>query len=105
MCRFAIRSTVNMAGEKNKMPAPPKDVKTGANLFDSIKASENHKTLAAALEAANLGGALSGGKLAVFAPTDAAFAKLPAGTVDGLLKDIPTLTNILKYHVISGIVM
>ena len=41
----------------------------------------------------------------VFAPTDAAFAKLPAGTVDALLKDIPKLKAILTYHVVSGAVM
>ena len=41
----------------------------------------------------------------VFAPTDEAFAKLPAGTVDSLLKDIPALTKILTYHVVSGKVM
>ena len=40
-----------------------------------------------------------------FAPTDAAFAKLPAGTVDALLKDIPKLKAILTYHVVSGAVM
>ena len=41
----------------------------------------------------------------MFAPTDEAFAKLPAGTVDGLLKDIPQLKKILTYHVVSGKVM
>ena len=49
-------------------------------------------------------GALSGSeKLTVFAPTDDAFAKLPAGTVDALLKDIPKLTNILLYHVVKDL--
>lgn len=38
----------------------------------------------------------------MFAPTDAAFARLPAGTVEALLKDIPTLKSILTYHVVSG---
>ena len=48
-------------------------------------------------------GALSGSdKLTVFAPTDAAFAKLPAGTVDALLKDIPKLTDLLLFHVVKG---
>lgn len=42
-------------------------------------------------------------KVTVFAPTDAAFAKLPAGTVDALLKDIPKLTDILKFHVVKGV--
>jgi uncharacterized surface protein with fasciclin (FAS1) repeats len=45
------------------------------------------------------------GPFTVFAPTDAAFAKLPAGTVDGLLKDLPQLKKILTYHVVSGKVM
>jgi uncharacterized surface protein with fasciclin (FAS1) repeats len=46
---------------------------------------------------------LSGpGPFTVFAPTDDAFAKLPEGTVEGLLKDIPKLTSILTYHVVSG---
>jgi transforming growth factor-beta-induced protein len=57
-------------------------------------------TIAAALSAASLLDALSAeGSLTVFAPTDAAFAKLPAGTVEALLGDIPALTNILTYHV------
>ena len=45
------------------------------------------------------------GPFTVFAPTDEAFAKLPAGTVEGLLKDIPSLSKILTYHVVSGKVM
>jgi uncharacterized surface protein with fasciclin (FAS1) repeats len=44
----------------------------------------------------------SEGPFTVFAPTDAAFAKLPAGTVEALLNDIPALTNILLYHVAGG---
>ncbi len=42
------------------------------------------------------------GPFTVFAPTDEAFAKLPAGTVESLLKDIPALTKILTYHVVPG---
>ncbi|TVR56237.1 MAG: fasciclin domain-containing protein [Spirochaetaceae bacterium] len=62
-------------------------------------------TLVAALDAAGLVETLQGdGPFTVFAPTDDAFAKLPAGTVDALLADIPTLTNILLYHVVSGAV-
>jgi uncharacterized surface protein with fasciclin (FAS1) repeats len=61
------------------------------------------KTLVAALQAAGLVDTLKGmGPFTVFAPTDDAFNKLPAGTVDALLKDIPTLKNILLYHVASG---
>ena len=61
------------------------------------------KTLAAALEAAGLVSTLQGaGPFTVFAPTDEAFAKLPAGTVDALLKDKEALTKILTYHVVAG---
>jgi uncharacterized surface protein with fasciclin (FAS1) repeats len=63
-------------------------------------------TLVAAVQAAGLVDALKGeGPLTVFAPTDDAFAALPAGTIDALLADIPALTNILLYHVVEGKVM
>jgi uncharacterized surface protein with fasciclin (FAS1) repeats len=67
--------------------------------------SRSFNTLLAAATAADLGGALSGaGPLTIFAPNDDAFAALPEGTVDGLLADIPALTNILTYHVVDGLV-
>jgi uncharacterized surface protein with fasciclin (FAS1) repeats len=60
-------------------------------------------TLATALTEANLVETLQGaGPFTVFAPTDEAFAKLPEGTVEGLLKDKDALTKILLYHVVSG---
>ena len=63
-------------------------------------------TLVAALQAADLVDTLQGaGPFTVFAPTDDAFAKLPAGTVEALLADIPALTEILLYHVVPGNVM
>ena len=63
-------------------------------------------TLVTAVEAAGLVDALKGeGPLTVFAPTDDAFAALPEGTVEGLLEDIPALTDILLYHVVDGKVM
>ncbi|MFL7812064.1 MAG: fasciclin domain-containing protein [Anaerolineales bacterium] len=63
-------------------------------------------TLVAALEAAGLVDALKAeGPLTVFAPTDEAFAALPEGTVEGLLADIPALTDVLLYHVVDGKVM
>ena len=72
-------------------------------LIDVAVADGHFKTLAKALTAAGLVDTLKGaGPFTVFAPTDDAFAKLPAGTVDGLLKDIPKLTAILKYHVLAG---
>ncbi len=73
------------------------DVAVGAGTF---------KTLVAALQAADLVTALQGtGPFTVFAPSDAAFAKLPAGTVEALLKDPKALAAILTYHVIPGKVM
>src|ERR1700712_1139450 len=64
-----------------------------------------HKTLVAAVKAAGLVATLNGpGPFTVFAPTDAAFAKLPAGTVDTLVmpENKATLTKILTYHVVAG---
>ncbi len=66
----------------------------------------NFKTLVAAVQAAGLVDTLNGtGPFTVFAPTDEAFAKLPEGTVEGLLGDKDKLTKILTYHVVSGKVM
>jgi len=75
------------------------------DIVETAVAAGNFKTLAAALKAAGLVGALQGdGPFTVFAPTDAAFAKLPAGTLDTLLKpeNKQLLTNILTYHVVPG---
>lgn len=72
-------------------------------IIDVAVADGHFKTLAKALTAAGLVDTLKGaGPFTVFAPTDDAFAKLPAGTLDSLLKDIPKLTAILKYHVLAG---
>jgi len=74
-------------------------------ICDTAVAAGNFKTLVAATQAAGLVETLNTkGPYTVFAPTDDAFAKLPPGTVDSLLKDIPKLTSILKYHVIEGAV-
>ena len=60
-------------------------------------------TLVTALQAAGLDSVLAGeGPFTVFAPTDDAFGKLPEGTVEGLLADIPGLKDVLLYHVVSG---
>jgi uncharacterized surface protein with fasciclin (FAS1) repeats len=76
------------------------------DIIDTAVAAGTFKTLAAALTAAGLVETLKGtGPFTVFAPTDEAFAKLPAGTVDSLLKDVPKLKAILCYHVVSGKVM
>ena len=76
------------------------------DIIDTAVAAGSFKTLATALTAANLVETLKGaGPFTVFAPTDEAFAKLPAGTVESLLKDIPKLSAILTYHVVAGKVM
>lgn len=77
-----------------------------ANIVDTAVKAGSFNTLVAAIKAADLTSTLQGaGPFTVFAPTDEAFAKLPAGTVDGLLKDLPKLKKILTYHVVSGKVM
>ena len=76
------------------------------DIIDTAVAAGTFKTLAAALTAAGLIDTLKGaGPFTVFAPSDDAFAKLPAGTVEALLNDIPKLTAILTYHVVAGKVM
>jgi len=74
-----------------------------ANIVETAIAAGSFKTLVSAVKAAGLVETLSGnGPFTVFAPTDDAFAKLPAGTIEGLLKDIPKLKSILTYHVVAG---
>lgn len=76
-----------------------------ADIVDTAVAAGSFKTLAAALQAADLVTTLKGdGPFTVFAPTDAAFAKLPAGTVETLLKpeNKAKLQSILTYHVVAG---
>ena len=82
---------------------PPAEEPALQSIVEIAVGNADFETLVAALTAANLVETLSGeGPFTVFAPTDEAFAALPAGTVEGLLMDIPALTNILTYHVISG---
>lgn len=75
------------------------------NIVENAVNSKEHTTLVAAVKAAGLVDALAGpGPFTVFAPTNEAFAKLPAGTVETLLKpeSKPTLTKVLTYHVVPG---
>lgn len=88
-----------MAATTASAAAPTKDI------VDTAVGAGSFKTLAAALQAGGLIDALKGqGPFTVFAPTDAAFAKLPAGTVENLLKpeNHDKLVAILKYHVVAG---
>ena len=73
------------------------------DLVDTAVGAGNFSTLAAALKAADLVTTLKGaGPFTVFAPTDAAFAKIPKADLDALLKDKTKLTSVLMYHVLAG---
>src|SRR4030066_1400619 len=74
-----------------------------ADIFDIAVEAGGFKTFVAAVQAAGLVETLKGkGPFTILVPDDDAFAKLPAGTVDGLLKNVPKLKAILKYHVLPG---
>jgi len=76
------------------------------DIVDTAVGAGTFKTLVAAVTAASLVQTLKGpGPFTVFAPSDEAFAKLPEGTVEALLKDIPKLKSILTYHVVAGKVL
>lgn len=90
--------------EEGVMVGGSKMVKS-KNIVENAAGSADHTTLVAAVKAAGLDGTLSGaGPFTVFAPTNAAFDKLPKGTVEGLLKPEKKadLTKILTYHVVPG---
>lgn len=75
------------------------------NVIENVSASADHTTLVAAIKAAGLVDLLSGeGPFTVFAPTNAAFQKLPAGTLESLMKagNKEALAKLLQYHVVSG---
>jgi uncharacterized surface protein with fasciclin (FAS1) repeats len=88
--------------------ALPAAARTPATVVDIAAGSSDHSTLVAAVQAAGLVDTLKGsGPFTVFAPTNAAFGKLPAGTVDNLLKPESkgALTSVLTYHVVPGRLM
>jgi uncharacterized surface protein with fasciclin (FAS1) repeats len=77
-----------------------------ANIVDTAVQAGSFKTLVTAVKADGLVDTLTGpGPFTVFAPNDDAFAKLPKGTLDGLLADKAKLTSVLTYHVVPGKVM
>ena len=77
-----------------------------ANIVETAVKAGSFKTLVTAVQAAGLAQTLSGpGPFTVFAPNDEAFAKLPAGTVEGLLQDRAKLAAVLTYHVVPGRLM
>ncbi len=99
---FALATSVAFANHHGSKMSGPKTV------VDLAVGSKDHTTLVAAVKAAGLVETLSGnGPFTIFAPTDAAFAKLPAGTLESLLKpeNKDKLAGILTYHVVAGKVM
>jgi uncharacterized surface protein with fasciclin (FAS1) repeats len=102
----AFKRTIFRTGiimEAAQTATPSAAARTGPrDIVDIAIAASNFTTLVAALEAADLVTTLKGaGPFTVFAPTDDAFNKLPAGTVEQLLKDKAKLAGILSYHVIT----
>ena len=105
LARLAVTAAVTGAApavvfaQHTPAPAPA----AAGTIVEVAAGAGQFETLVAAVKAAGLVETLSGpGPFTVFAPTDAAFAKLPAGTVEGLLADKAKLTSILTFHVVPG---
>ena len=97
LCGTAVIAKNPMVGGQEMFPAK--------NIVENAMNSADHTTLVAAVKAADLVGTLQGpGPFTVFAPVNGAFAKLPAGTVETLLKpeNKGTLVKVLTYHVVAG---
>jgi uncharacterized surface protein with fasciclin (FAS1) repeats len=102
---FAALAIGTLAFVATTAHAAGKDAAT-KDIVDTAVAAGNFKTLATALQAADLVKTLKGdGPFTVFAPTDAAFAKIPKDQLDALLKDKAKLTSVLTYHVVPGAVL
>ncbi len=102
---FALLLAVAACGgsSKSSTTPPPATAPATADIVDTAVGAGSFTTLVAAVQAAGLVDTLKGeGPFTVFAPTDEAFAKLPPGTVESLLKDKAKLTAILTYHVVPG---
>ena len=102
---MALAITSAMAGKMQNPVVGGQEMYPTKNIVENAVNSADHTTLVAAVKAAGLVGTLEGkGPFTVFAPTNAAFGKLPAGTVDTLVKpeNKATLTKILTYHVVPG---
>jgi uncharacterized surface protein with fasciclin (FAS1) repeats len=101
---MALTATAMLAAGKNPMVGG-QEMFPSKNIVQNAMNSADHTTLVAAVKAAGLVNTLeSAGPFTVFAPTNEAFAKLPAGTVDTLLKpeNQDTLKKVLTYHVVAG---
>ncbi|MHA3840442.1 fasciclin domain-containing protein [Sphingomonas aestuarii] len=104
-CATMMGDDAAMASDQNVPMVGGAPMYPTRNIIENAVNSQDHTTLVAAVKAAGLVDTLSGpGPFTVFAPTDAAFAKLPAGTVDTLVRpeNKAMLTGILTYHVVPG---
>jgi uncharacterized surface protein with fasciclin (FAS1) repeats len=111
-CSGTSSSTASPTAASNPTPAAtetmaataaPSADAMGKDIVQTATEAGSFKTLLTAVKAAGLVDTLQGeGPFTVFAPTDAAFAALPAGTLDGLLKDPAALKKVLLYHVVAG---
>ena len=100
-----VAASMTVADQEKMVMVGGESMLPSKNIVANAVNSKDHTTLVAAVKAAGLVDTLQGaGPFTVFAPTNAAFAKLPAGTVESLLKpeNKPTLTKVLTYHVVSG---
>jgi uncharacterized surface protein with fasciclin (FAS1) repeats len=98
-------ASITVAAQEKMVMVGGESMLPSKNIVANAVSSKDNTTLVAAVKAAGLVDTLQGaGPFTVFAPTNAAFAKLPAGTVDSLLKpeNKSTLTKVLTYHVVSG---
>jgi uncharacterized surface protein with fasciclin (FAS1) repeats len=103
MTGFALISAVPSAAHHHSQAAA--EAPAQPNIVETAQSTGVHNTLVAAVVAADLAETLSGpGPITVFAPTDTAFAKLPAGTVETLVKpeNKAVLTSVLTYHAVAG---
>ena len=104
-CSSEEETTSDVIATTSPMPTQ-QAMEVTKTIVDIAVEDGRFETLVAALQAAELVSTLSGeGPFTVFAPTDDAFAALPDGVVAGLLEDIPSLTEVLTYHVVSGTVL
>ena len=102
---FTLGASAQMGGGNNNPMVGGAPMYRTKDIVENAVNSADHTTLVAAVKAAGLVGTLQGkGPFTVFAPTNAAFDKLPAGTVETLVKpeNKAVLTNILTYHVVAG---
>jgi uncharacterized surface protein with fasciclin (FAS1) repeats len=102
---LGLSASAQMGGDNNNPTVGGAAMYRTKNIVENAVNSADHTTLVAAVKAAGLVDTLAGkGPFTVFAPTNAAFDKLPAGTVDTLLKpeNKGTLTRVLTYHVVAG---